>query len=357
MSPHYAIKDRFFTSEDVTEAVGLVEQTYPEGCEGAFVVGSLSVGLGHAESDLDIVAVHATAEAARQHAVDGRRLDLTTVSLASWTARAEAMSRYHVTRSDRSQGELDRADMTKTLRYAVAGRLPVGGRLAGPDRDVVAQVMIYRNAFQVASLAEDARGALSVGDPYTALLAARGALESGLDALLSAERDLYIGPKFLLRRVARSRLLGPHLPAVWELLHEPVPLDGLAGHAEGVVRRRLALAVALVGIATTQGWDGTDAVPELRLPRTGPAAGPLQDPYHCLMRFADGFGLAGPNTAYELNGHMASLWSLCTGEPLTAVHAEFTRLVGPDVTLAELGEAISALAELGVVENPDGPRS
>ncbi|MET9679283.1 hypothetical protein [Streptomyces coeruleorubidus] len=353
MSQKYAIDDMFFTSQDVSEAVDLVARTYPDGCGGAFIAGSLSVGLGHAESDLDIVVVHDTAQTARQHVANGRRLDLTTVPLASWKARAESMARYAITRTDRSQGELDREEMTRTVRYAMADRLPLGDHLPGPDRDVVAQVMIYRNAFQVAGLAEDAQGALAVGDPYTALLAARGAVEAGLDALLSAERDLYIGPKFLLRRVARSPLLGPHLPAVWKLLHEPVPLDGLAGHAEGVVRRRLSLAVALVGLATTQGWDGTEGIAEVRMPSPS-GMGPVQSPYHSLLRFTDGFVLAGPNVAYDLTDPMAYLWSLCTGAGAAAVHGEFTRVVDGDVTRDEIADAVAALAGLGVVETPEG---
>jgi hypothetical protein len=359
LSRQHAIDDHYFTPEDTAEAVDLVNRTHPDGCRGAFVVGSLSVGLGHAESDLDIVAVHDTAQLARQYVANGRRLDLTTVPLAVWEARAASMARYAVTRTDRSQGDLDRAEMTRIVRYAVAGRLPVGrtgeDAPAGPDRDVVAQVMIYRNAFVVAGLAEDAAGALAIGDPYTALLAARGAVEAGLDALLSAERDLYIGPKFLLRRVARSRLLGPNLPAVWELLHEPVPLDGLTGHAEAVVRRRLALAVALVGVATTRGWNGTGDIAELRLPG-GAGIGPTQSPYHSLLRFTDGFVLAGPNTAYDLTDPMAHLWSLCTGAGAADVHAEFTRVLDADVPEAELAGAVAALAELGVVELPrDAP--
>ncbi|RDG39805.1 hypothetical protein [Streptomyces corynorhini] len=350
MSNEYGIEDRFFTSRDSGEAVSLVERTHPHGCEGAFIIGSLSVGLGHAESDLDIVAVHRTSESARQHVAHGRRLDLTTVSLASWQRLAERMARYAVTRTDRAQGSLDRAEMTRTVRYAMGAALPLHGALPGPDRDVVAKVMIYRNAYEVGVLLEDAHGALAIGDPYTALLATHDAVKAGLDALLSAERDLYIGPKFLLRRAARSRLLGPLFPTLWELLHEPVPLDGLAERAEAVVRRRASLAVALVAVATTDGWDGAADIERLRPRRLG--GGPLQDPFHSLIRFADGFVLAGPNVAYDLNEHMARLWSMCTGATVTEIHGEFAQWVDGEVTPHEVGEALEALAAMGVVETP-----
>src|SRR5207249_3245212 len=111
--------------------------------------------------------------------------------------------------------------------------------------------------------AEDARGALAVADHYTALAAADQAVDAGIEALLAAERALYIGPKFLLRRAARSRLLAPWFEPLWELRHQQVPLDGLAGSAAELVRQRLSLAGGLVAVAATTGWTGTGEIEAL----------------------------------------------------------------------------------------------
>src|SRR6476660_8449648 len=82
----YRIPDRHVSAAERAEAVRVVTGALGDDCEAAFIVGSLSVGLGHAESDVDIVAVRddAGADRTRQHVIDGRRFDLLTVTTAEW---------------------------------------------------------------------------------------------------------------------------------------------------------------------------------------------------------------------------------------------------------------------------------
>ncbi|MCX5210100.1 hypothetical protein OG689_12485 [Kitasatospora sp. NBC_00240] len=350
----HRIPDRQVTAAERAEAVRVVTDVLADDCEAAFIVGSLSVGLGHAESDVDIVAVRgdATADRTRQHVVDGRRFDLLTVSTAEWTRRTELMSSYRISTGDRTQGNLDHKEMIKVVRYAVATRLGIGRtpELAGPDLDTVARVMIYHHSQQASSFAEDAYGALAVDDHYTALAAADEAVKAGIEAVLTAERSLYVGPKFLLRRAARSPLLAPMFESVWALRYGQVPLDGLAASAARLAPERLFLAAGLIAFAATTGWDGTTggpALPDFFSPAR-PGA-PLRDPFHGLMRFTDGFILAGPNIAYELTDAMALLWSRCNGADLAQLHAEFVRDIDPDVTVEVLEGALAALHGMGVI--------
>ncbi|MGX9883773.1 hypothetical protein [Streptomyces sp. NPDC002276] len=350
----HRIPDRHASAAERAEAVRVVTGALGDDCEAAFIVGSLSVGLGHAESDVDIVAVRddAGADRTRQHVIDGRRFDLLTVTTAEWNRYTELMSSYAVSATDRTQADLDHKAMIRVVRYAVATRLGIGRTpaLTGPDLDTVARVMVYHHSQQASSFAEDVSGALAVDDHYTALAAADEAVKSGIEAVLAAERALYIGPKFLLRRAARSPLLAPVFESLWGLRYGPVPLDGLAASAAELARERLSLAAGLVAFASTTGWDGTTDVPALPdfFSPARPGA-PLRDPFHGLVRFTDGFILAGPSSAYELTDGMALLWSRCNGADLTRLHADFVRDIDPDVTVEDLEGALAALHDMGVI--------
>ncbi len=345
------VPDICFSPGQVAAARGVLGRL--DGAELAFLGGSLAVGLGHATSDIDLYVVGPglpDREMSYQH--DGVWVHVNPLAAAKVRDLVALATDYRATGMDRSQLAAD----VKTLNALV--RLATGWRLhANPDwaelldtmdRGVVRQVLAARHANVFAAYAEDACGALSTGDPLTAVTASQLALESAAEATLAASDDVYLGPKFLFRRLARNPVTAAWSKRIWELTHQELNPASRAA-VEATVEERLLAGSHLLAWCAVDGWDAPlTAVP---LPDTG-SDGPRRSGLFAPVRFVDGWALIGPEDGYAVSEGTVRLWRRLDGRPwqelLAALPAQEPTLAGH--TAGEIGAALTTLAKLGAVE-------
>jgi len=286
------------------------------------LTGSLVAGHGHGYSDVDLFVVPAegTVVDGRARDVDGTPVQFNAATHLSLGEFAETFDAYRVSPSDRSQ--LFTVHLQAGLK--VATRLAFGRLLhASPeaealyrrvDAEVIRRLVMTECGRQVARHAEDAAGALAVGDPLIVLSAVIAALRYACEAILAAHGDVYVGDSFLWRRLARLDAEGSLARTIWYALPGDLPW----GAARATVRRRaesgLDLAGHLTGHALLDGW-------EQRLTQVPPYTPPVEpvrrNPYFTVLRFGDTVTFAGPDKAFRTTEQTARLW-LDDARPATA---------------------------------------
>lgn len=290
----------------------------PDQADLAFVSGSLAAGLGHGLSDVDVYLFptpdHARWRGYREgdFVVQVHPLTQEHVSLL-----ARGCAAYVATPSDRWQLELTERELQLTVRYAIGAMLI--DRHDALQRTVdsvltVRRILMSTHAYQVSGLIEDALGALRSGDGLTAQQAAQIALEHASECALAAAGDIYLGRKFLPRRLARTEALSEISAQIWPCLWQPVT----AGDADDVASRVTwcaTLATHLVTAALLDGWDAP--LERMALASRQPGlGGPVRSPWVVPVRFADSIGMAGPDVGYRATVAMVRLWLSLDGRPI-----------------------------------------
>jgi hypothetical protein len=319
MTQRHAVPDAGFSAAqlDAAEQIVRIELGGPDRVELAFLGGSLAVGLGHATSDVDLYVV---GDDLPDYA---ETFDRNGVSVHVVTLTAEFVHRlvrlcgaYATTGFDRDQTHVDLRTLHGLVRITTGVRVLCGpqwsAELRSLRRDVLRQILIARNAQIFAAHAEDVLGALISGDPYTAAGASGIALEAAAEAVLAAADDLYVGPKFLFRRLGRNPVTADWSPLLWRLLNgafgdvsEVGPDNVVEAHVRAVVEQRLLIGNLLLSECALTGWDH----PLDRL--TNPPSNPTdtsRSPYFVPIRFADGWALVGPDNGYEVTEEVVRLW-------------------------------------------------
>jgi len=343
--------DISFTQAQVDAAKGVLAQL--DGAELAFLGGSLAVGLGHAMSDIDLYVVGdglPDRELTYQH--DGTWVHVNPLPAGKVAELVALATGYRATGMDRSQLAAD----VKTLNALV--RLVTGWRvLASPEwvarlemlsRDTVRKILAARHANVFAAYAEDACGALRSGDLFTAATASQLALDAACEATLAAAGDLYLGPKFLFRRLARTPATAPWRDHLWRLTHRDLDSDGAIRTA---VDERLRAGSQLLAWCAVDGWD--QPLASLPALRQAGSQGPRRSGYFAPIRFVDGWAMIGPEDGYEVSEQIVRLWRRLDGDPLPDLYAA---LPGAEPQLAgysagEIDTALATLSELGAVED------
>ncbi|MFB4313842.1 hypothetical protein [Actinomadura sp. 21ATH] len=310
-----------------------------DGVLAAIGAGSRAAGLAHHRSDLDVILVFGT-EAGRD-ACDtgagtgtGRRgrgmpaLDLMKITIADLerardTAAARAAPVREIPRPAYMLGSFrDWALLTRlvTGRVLFAGDR-VRGLLDSLDRAALRRDVMTHSALCLAALVEDVAGAAECGDLATALAASEEGLRMSLDAALAGRDDLWVGRKFLQRRMARHPFLADLLNACGHrMFGQPsAAFDGPL--VRDTIRWRLELAGHLLVHALLSAWER----PVADLPPFVPAgSGPVRDPCHAPVRWAGGAGLmVGVDLVHPLDEEGLLLWSLCDGRGPDDVAARF----------------------------------
>jgi hypothetical protein len=285
----------------------------------AFYSGSLAVGLGHATSDVDIHIVLAEGVHLERRTFDvgQHAIQLTAVPLSRLRYIAELGSRLTATARHREQFELDSGLLWDMMRTGSGVLIEGSGEAAtlfgSINVDVVRQVIMGNHAHPVGRFAKDAYGLLGVGDVRSAYVCAIQALGNAVELALAAGGDLYTLPKFQFARLARS-IHAAQANALWQLLYA-----GPATPTAEDLERRLWAAGSLVADGLLNGWDSVlTTVPPLE----PVGSGVIRSPYWGLMRFADGYALAGPAKPLRVSAPVARLWSILDGRPFDdLVHA------------------------------------
>jgi hypothetical protein len=361
----------YFSAEQLTEVRRLVEDS-PAGrrghVRGILLTGSIAAGLGHGQSDIDVIVVTDSSDrmSALNYIRAGRRIDLLPVGLTELAALVAQGNRFTATRTSRSQVMMEhtramtvvRANTAEVMRADDAVRTV----LSGIDHAELARILMTRAAIEAATYTEDVAGLVEIGDWYTALDTSELALRKACDVFLTASHDFYISDKFLFRRVFRTPGLARLRDSLWTETHRGLARSESVPTMRAAVHRRLQLASDLVSFALLDGWDEP---PVVLAPRSVQPAGPIRCPYFSLLRFADGFALSGPNVGFEVSSAAARAWSMLDGRPVPEVAVEFAETAGVDP--ADLADDIAAgVAEMvaqgaayvgSLTDVPEGVRS
>ncbi|GLZ29810.1 hypothetical protein Lesp02_20000 [Lentzea sp. NBRC 105346] len=341
----WAPDDVGFTDAQIEAARVVVTEQLAD-VELAFLAGSLAVGLGHGTSDIDLYVVGPDLPAAEVvHEHRGIPVHVNPLSAAKVRELVAIADVYRTTGADRSQAAIHVKTLNSLVRLAGGQRLLVSPawaeELARLDANVVRQILMVRNGNVASAYAEDVSGALATGDLLTAVSASALALESACEAALAASGDLYVGPKFLFRRLARTRELGAWCDLVFWLNNQNVPRNKVGW----LTAQRLNAAAVLLAWCATDGWEGlpgTLPAPPGEWPPYAP--GPLRNVYFTPLRFADGWALIGPEDGFEVSECVVRLWGGLDGRPL----AEVVNSV-PDIGLEEAADAVAQLVRFGAV--------
>jgi hypothetical protein len=301
----------------------------------ALVSGSRAAGLAHGRSDLDVFVVVADEDRGRFSTLPKRHQDISVDS--------HALTVAEVQRHATVLGAREAAPVLDRRLYALADypgwtvqvRLAIGQvvlattpsvhtLLASVDRNAVRRSLMVHGALCLATFAEDVKGAVECGDLATAFAAAEEAVRCGVDISLAALDDVYIGRKYLPRRMARH----PSLAGLLErddLFGQP-PARCADDGIHRIIRQRLLLAGHLAGQSLTGGWQRPV---QTVTPFAPGEAGPIRDPYLTPVRWPAGLGLmTGVDIVRAVSEEEATLWTLLDGRPLGAVKTEFARLTG-----------------------------
>jgi hypothetical protein len=313
----------------------------------ALLTGSLAAGLGHAESDLDVLLVGGVASPeTRTIYRDGHpRLDIIRVPAEQWDRFLAIAAAFTASMDDRSQVRLSEADMFTLIRYSIAQPLDrkSPATIPRPDTDAVARIIMARSARNAGSYAEDAAGSLACGDVWTALAASRNALCLALECALAADRDFYTNEKFLFRRVARAPSLSAHTAAYWQLAHQEFSVPASGEGAAELTCRRLIAANGLIAGTLLFGWDGPPQ--QVPAPVLRDEAGIVRSPFCMLTRYSDGLAIVAPNEGYEVNDSLAVLWYVLDGVTARGAAERYNAIAFAPAEAADLDGALEMMLD------------
>lgn len=324
----------------------------------AMVTGSLAAGLGHAWSDIDLYVLDDGGRVEpRGSRVDGFMVQVTPITKEALDRVLPALTRFTATAADRSTLVVDDEFLTLAVRIAIGQVLVDHDALLPPpaaSRTAIRRLLLARHAIHVGSLAEDVLGGVESGDRWLAVRASVLALEIAVDAFLTATGDLYVGPKFLYRRVARSLqdhgILKTYLG---QLSFGEDELERDATFERACHRTRIA--TRLLAESLLRGYD--EPAVDWPAPSTG-GAGALTSPWFCPARYVDGWGLAGPDSGFRVSEEVVRIWLSADGkttlDALDALRAHDPRFV--DLDLTRYGEVIERLTTIGAIEVADATR-
>jgi hypothetical protein len=335
-----AVPDVHFSERQIAAVRHVVEHRLAGPVDLAFLAGSLAVGLGHGTSDVDVYAVgDRLADQDRGYEHDGVVVHVTKLDAALVRRLAGLGSRFTATGGDREQFLLEFKVLNALVRLTTGRRIKVTPDwqdvLSRLRRDVVRKILVARHANLFAAFAEDVWGALLTGDRYTAATASAIALENAAEALLAAADDLYVGPKFLFRRLRRTELTTEWAPELWRLLNQAFGA-GL-GDLETVAAHRLRVGNLLLSWCATEGWEK----PLTHLPTPAEAVTGTtsrRSPFCTPVRFSEGIALMTTDEAYAVDESVVRAWR------------DADRF-----GLAEPSPALRALRAIGALDGPDRP--
>lgn len=315
----------------------------------AFVSGSLAAGLGHAFSDIDVYVATSSGNFIRQrdYIEDGLVVQINPLSDRELELISRASGEYVATARDRWQLELPEEDLKRVVRYALGTVLadetsclpPVGQAW-----DVSRRILMTGSAYYIGGLAEDALGALQIGDHLTAVKASEIALENALECSLAGAGDIYVGSKFSLRRAARSKALKDILDDLWMLLSNPETQADCLDH----VVNRMFFVSHLVANSMLLGWER----PMARMPKyvNRHCSGEVtRSPWAIPVRLSDSWGMVAPDSGFRVNAKTVLLWLLLDGRSIDSLPDAMARYdVGEVPSQTNLIRAIDQLEEKNV---------
>lgn len=291
----------------------------------AVLAGSLNEGIGHANSDVDVVVVAADPSAVpTTFELEGWAGTFEPFPRAEFEALAGRFSSYTVGPRNREQAAL-REPAWKQITRLANGTLLIAsdrGRLAleAVDIHVVRQVAIFRALVAVSRWLEDATGGLRSNDAFTAVGATDLALWGTVELACVAAGDWYVGPQTTWLRAARLTGAGRGTAErLWQLARGRPEWGAPADEVASYVRSVAWAATVVAAQAADRGWEeplGDLEVPPLPVPdgRLMPAPGTV------VLRFAgDEASFVSRGRSFATSHNALRIWSrLCNGRGIGA---------------------------------------
>ncbi|OIJ93591.1 hypothetical protein BIV23_37185 [Streptomyces monashensis] len=320
----------------------------------AFLGGSLSAGLGHAFSDIDlhmVVDADDPEEFYRGFNREGRVVQVNPISVDKAKSLLAHGASYRFTMTDYSSLSLGEQGLGKLVRFALGTPLAIAEDfrevIDSLDTESVRHTVMTHHSFAAMSFAEDCLGSLQGGDPMVAIDAAELALCHGAEVLLAAAGDYYIGRKFLAARLARSSACAPFAKRVWRARNQELDYQPSVQEATRIAEGLLTLAGDMAAIGTMNGWDKpltSVVVPELE------NEGPRRSPYFFPIRLSDCLILHGPDKVHRVTEPMMKVWTTLSGLRIADVPDQ-TRGRYPELSSNDdhkFLKAVDKLLEFGV---------
>lgn len=283
-------------------------------CDGSFVGGSVSDGLGHSLSDFDIYVINPTLRSERTQLGDGHRWhDLHPLQVEDVLALLSELDAARLTRTPRPTLL---PDESLTLLVQLAHGQPVTGAsaLAGMQEllcartDALRRQLVFRWAARAHSLLEDAIGLSADGDDLSALLVARSTLIASMKCLLSSQGDMTMGEKWVLRQMMRT--FGGVIP-VTSVVNLVAGRNGDVDPASEVDSLLSWIGAALAG-ASCLGWSGVDLQAVSNWTSVSSGCHRTRGLY--ARPFEECVVLTAPTKRQvRLNHQSALVWALCDG--------------------------------------------
>ncbi|ATL66170.1 nucleotidyltransferase domain-containing protein [Nocardia terpenica] len=346
------VADRFLDESHLTAARRVLDKVVNSvDIRLAFVGGSLAAGLGHGNSDIDLYISARTDLREGNLSQDGYTVQVNPITSNRLEELARICAANTISEDNRWQVELGEPELKRAVRYAI-GTILVDNYSGLPTpavaRRTMRQVLMSRTAWYASSFAEDVAGALHIGDGLTALQASVIGVEEAVECALTAVDDLYIGRKFLLRRVFRNAALSAVSDDVYHLLSQPVGDLSLREVTE-IVTRRMRFAGHLIAWSLREGWD-TPLRSLPAFPDTWTHGGPTRNPWTIPIRFPQSWGLISPQTGFSTTAAMVGIWRESDGRPTDELyHALRTRDEFDGISPELLDAALTQLVECDVV--------
>lgn len=323
------------------------------------VSGSLAAGLGNALSDVDLLVAFrpGRSSALVAHDVGEHSVQFNPVPWELLTELVEIGSAFVATANERTQLRLPELTRKELVRVTIAQPLLEDPQFAALraklDPVAVRRLTMAFHAVPIAQHAEDCLGALRSADFMTALQASAISLRNACELALAGAGSLYVGEKFLGRRLQQSPALAHLVRPLWTALTEGPSWGSDRPAVSRCVLRRLYWAGHLAAYGLRTGWD--DPMQTLPAPRLR-GAGPRRSPYFVPLRFADGWALSGPDIGLRASADLVHIWTLLDGRPLPDVVDAFLAAKGATGSRQAdaVRSAINALLSKGAAVGPEG---
>jgi hypothetical protein len=330
---------------------------------GAYLSGSVQVGLGNPTSDVDVVAV-----VDGDKRKDGRHVDpiisivdgdtvlhVDVVPIDGLRATIDTFATFDLSEANIQLRAPKVLGILRDLGRFQLGRDLLPSRAveqlrARIDPTAVRQMTLAALGAVTSHLVRDAAGAAMAGDWTTSLDVAKRVARYAGEALLANEGDVYISDKFLFHRLLRNPRTRDEGERLWDLLNAPAPLAANVARVERLAVSLLHIANGIIGACLLDGWDRV-ARPVDVVPVKATSRGVKRSPFVMPVRTVEGIALVGDTEARFQRVEAARLWLLLDGSPRRDVVGRFVDATGMEPGLAArfVEQNVRALDELGLV--------
>jgi hypothetical protein len=228
------------------------------GVQAVYIAGSLTAGLGSTTSDVDLFVVSheqpACGTEPEQRDVDGVRVDIERRKPGAMLAAASRMTTYDFTTKNTTSVHFKPGAYDNVIRLLhsepvlASAEYDEARTLMSDKMDNLRRLVMGQWVMRCANDMVDCEGAFIDNDMDSALLISHSLLVQAAKCYLAGAGDLYIGPKWMMKQLARTApdLLGP----VGVLLFTTGSRSGA-----DIVGDRIRLTQALLTAAQYAGWD------------------------------------------------------------------------------------------------------